>query len=125
MVPAWSSHFPRNSSPRNGFKGFFSDPRVSLRLQYCCLRVLRNHFRTNKALFAGSFSAAGATKIDGCSAQYDENSVRDIVPKMKGGAVREERSPLKEAIDFVNFSMAGRKETSRWKLDESRWDKIP
>ena len=68
--------------------------------------MLRNHFSTNRALFAGSFSAAGATKIDGCSAQYDENSVRDMVPRMNGGAVSEERSPLKEVIDFVNFSMA-------------------
>jgi len=25
--------------------------------------------------------------------------VRDVVPRMKGGAVMEERSPLKEAID--------------------------
>ena len=62
--------------------------------------MLRNHFSTSKALFAGSFSAAGATKIFGCSAQYEENSVKEVTPRMNGGAVREERSPLKLAIDY-------------------------
>ena len=38
--------------------------------------------------------------MDGCSVQYAENSVRDVVPKMKGGAVKDERSPLKDAIDY-------------------------
>jgi hypothetical protein len=33
-------------------------------------------------------------------AQYEENSVRDCEDRMKGGAVREERSPLKEAMDL-------------------------
>ena len=61
--------------------------------------MLRNHFNTSRALFAGSGSAAGATKMDGCSVQYAENSVRDVVPRMKGGAVIDERSPLKDAID--------------------------
>ena len=37
--------------------------------------------------------------MDGCSVQYAENSVRDVVPRMKGGAVNDERSPLKDAID--------------------------
>ena len=61
--------------------------------------MLRNHFNTSRALFAGSGSEAGATKMDGCSVQYAENSVRDVVPRMKGGAVTDERSPLKDAID--------------------------
>ena len=38
--------------------------------------------------------------MDGCSVQYAENSVRDVVPKMNGGAVMDERSPLKDAIDW-------------------------
>jgi len=49
---------------------------------------------------AGSSSAAGATKIEGCSAQYDEYSVNDVPLRMKGGAVRDEMSPLNEAIDL-------------------------
>ena len=69
VVPAASSHLPRNSSPRKGFKGFFSLPSFSLRLAYCCFRVLKNHLSTNTARFAGSFSAAGAMKMEGCSAQ--------------------------------------------------------
>jgi hypothetical protein len=102
-VPAASSHFPKNNSPRNGFSGFFSDPNSSLRLQYDDFNVVKNHFSTKSALLAGSFSAAGATRMEGCSAQYDENSVREIVPRMKGGAVRDERSPLKEAIDYSEY----------------------
>ena len=99
VVPAASSHFPRNSSPKNGFNGFFSDPNLSFLLLYDCFNVLRNHFNTSRARFAGSGSEAGATKMDGCSVQYAENSVRDVVPRMNGGAVIEERSPLKDAID--------------------------
>ena len=38
--------------------------------------------------------------MNGCSVQYAENSVRDVVPRMKGGAVKDERSPLKDAIDY-------------------------
>ena len=38
--------------------------------------------------------------MDGCSVQYAENSVREVVPRMKGGAVKDERSPLKDAIDY-------------------------
>ena len=101
VVPAASSHFPRNSSPRNGFNGFFSDPNLSFRLLYDCFSVVRNHLSTSKARFAGSGSEAGATKIDGCSVQYAENSVRDVVPRMNGGAVKDERSPLNEAIDWT------------------------
>ncbi len=61
---------------------------------------MRNHFNTSSARFAGSCSKAGATKMDGCSVQYAENSVRDVVPRMNGGAVKEDRSPLKDAIDW-------------------------
>lgn len=100
VVPAASSHFPRKSSPRNGFSGFFSDPNLSFLLLYDCFNVLRNHFKTSRARFAGSCSEAGATKMDGCSVQYAENSVRDVVPRMNGGAVIDERSPLKDAIDW-------------------------
>jgi len=74
---------------------------LSLRLAYDCFKLLRNHFRTKSARFAGSGSNAGATKMEGCSVQYAENSVRDVVPKIKGGAVMDERSPLKDAIDYV------------------------
>ena len=99
VVPAASSHLPRNSSPRKGFNGFFSDPNLSFLLLYDCFNVLRNHFKTSRARFAGSCSEAGATKMDGCSVQYAENSVREVVPRMNGGAVTDERSPLKDAID--------------------------
>ncbi len=102
VVPASSSHFPRNSSPKKGFKGFFSFPNFSLRLAYCCLSVLKNHFKTSKALFFGSVSCAGATKMEGCSAQYEENSTKEVLDNMNGGAVREDRSPEKLAIDFRN-----------------------
>jgi hypothetical protein len=100
VVPAESTHFPRKSSPKKGFRGFFSFPNFSLRLAYCCLNVLRNHFSTNSALFSGSFSAAGATKIEGCSAQYEENSTSDVDERINGGAVKDERSPEKDAMDF-------------------------
>ena len=69
VVPASSSHFPRNSSPRNGFNGFFSEPSLSLLLQYCDFNTLKYHLNTSRARLAGSFSAAGATKIVGCSVQ--------------------------------------------------------
>lgn len=100
VVPHSSSHFPKNNSPKKGFNGFFSLPYLSLRLAYCCFNVLRNHFRTNSARFWASFSRAGATKIEGCSVQYAENSTRDFEERMKGGAVKEDRSPEKEARDL-------------------------
>jgi hypothetical protein len=106
VSPAASSHLPRNSSPRKGFRGFFSLPSFSLRLAYCCLSVLRNHFNTSNMRFAGSFSAAGATNTEGCSVQYEENSTRDVVERMKAGAVMDDRSPLKEAIDCDGISTA-------------------
>lgn len=62
--------------------------------------MLKNHFNTRSALFAGSCSAAGATKSEGCSAQYDEYSVNETPLRMNGGAVREEISPLKDAMDL-------------------------
>lgn len=101
VVPALSSHFPKNSSPRKGLRGFFSFPYCSLRLAYCCLRVVRNHLSTSKALLAASSSLAGAAKTLGCSHQYELNSVRLVEERMKGGAVKEERSPLKEAMDYI------------------------
>ena len=105
VSPASSCHFPRYSSPRNGLNGFFSVPYLSLRLAYCCFKVVRNHLSTSNERLAGSGSEAGATKIEGCSVQYAENSVRDVVPRMKGGAVMDERSPLKEAIDYLGISV--------------------
>lgn len=69
VVPAASSQRPRKISPRKGFSGFFSDPNLSLLLQYCCFNVLRNHFNTKSARFAASGSEAGATKMEGCSVQ--------------------------------------------------------
>ena len=69
VTPASSSHFPKNSSPRNGFRGFFSLPYFSLRLAYCCFKVERNHLSTSSARFSGSDSAAGAAKKGGCSHQ--------------------------------------------------------
>jgi len=98
-VPASSSHLARKSSPRKGLRGFFSLPRFSLLLAYCCLRVVRNHLRTSSARLAGSGSAAGATKTDGCAVQYAENSTREVPLRMKGGAVRDDRSPEKEVMD--------------------------
>lgn len=69
VVPASSSHFPRNNSPKKGFRGFFSDPNLSLLLLYDDFNVVKNHFKTSRARFAGSGSEAGATNIDGCSVQ--------------------------------------------------------
>ena len=99
VVPASSSHLPKKISPKNGLSGFFSVPYLSLLVLYDCFNVLRNHFNTRRALFAGSFSEAGATNIEGCSVQYAENSVREVVPRMNGGAVKEAMSPLYEATD--------------------------
>ena len=99
VFPASSSQCPRNSSPRNGFSGFFSLPNCSLRLAYCCLSVDKNHFRTSTARCSASFFSAGAAKSGGCSHQYDENSVREVEERMKGGAVSDARSPVKEAMD--------------------------
>ena len=99
-MPASSTHFPRKSSPKKGFKGFFSFPNLSLRLAYCDFKVERNHFKTKSARFLESFSWAGATNMEGCSAQYEENSTRDFEDKIKGGAVKVLRSPLKEAMDL-------------------------
>lgn len=89
-----------NSSPRKGFRGFFSLPYCSLLLAYCCFRVVKNHFNTRSALLAASGSFAGAAKMVGCSAQYELNSVRLVEERMKGGAVKLARSPLKDAIDW-------------------------
>ena len=36
---------------------------------------------------------AGATKMLGCSVQYDEYSVNEVPLRMKGGAVKVEMSP--------------------------------
>jgi hypothetical protein len=69
------------------------------------LSVLMNHFKTSMARLAGSFSAAGATKTEGCSVQYEENSVRDFVERIKAGAVMVERSPLNEAMDCPAMSI--------------------
>ena len=69
VVPASSTHLPRNSSPKNGFNGFFSDPYFSFLVLYDCFRLLKNHLSTSSALLAGSGSEAGATNIDGCSVQ--------------------------------------------------------
>lgn len=99
VVPAASSHLPKKISPRNGFNGFFSLPNFSFLLLYCCLRVLRNHLSTSRARFSGFGSDAGATNSDGCSVQYAEYSTSEVVDRMNGGAVMEDRSPLKEAID--------------------------
>jgi hypothetical protein len=100
VVPASSTHFPKYSSPKKGLRGFFSVPYSSLRLLYCCLRVLINHLSTSRARLAGSCSLAGATKMEGCSAQYDENSTKEVDDRIQGGAVKEERSPLKLAMVY-------------------------
>ena len=98
VVPASSSHLPKNTSPRNGLRGFFSFPYCSLRLAYCCFSVVRNHFKTATDRFRGSGSCAAATKTEGCSHQYELNSVKLVDDRMNAGAVRLARSPLKEAI---------------------------
>lgn len=49
--------------------------------------------------FSGEGSCVGAMKRGVFSVQYAENSTRDCVERMKAGAVRDARSPLKEAID--------------------------
>jgi hypothetical protein len=43
--------------------------------------------------------------MEGCSVQYEENSVRDLVERMKAGAVMVERSPLKVAMDCESVSI--------------------
>lgn len=53
---------------------------------------------TDNARLEASDSCEGATKREGCSAQYAGNSVNEVVDRMKGGAVKEERSPLNVAI---------------------------
>ena len=45
--------------------------------------------------------------MDGCSVQYAENSVSDVVPRINGGAVIEERSPLNDAMDCSHVSELG------------------
>ena len=100
MVPDASSHFPKNSSPKKGFKGFFSFPNFSLRLAYCCLSVDKNHFNTRSARFLGSCSFAGATKRAGCSAQYELNSTNEVEERINGGAVRDDKSPENDAMDL-------------------------
>lgn len=42
----------------------------------------------------------GSTKRSGCSPQYCVYSTKDVGDKMNGGAVKEDKSPLKEAIDL-------------------------
>ena len=37
--------------------------------------------------------------MEGCSAQYDEYSTSDVDERMKGGAVKDDKSPENEAID--------------------------
>jgi hypothetical protein len=80
--------------------GFFSLPRFSSRLLYCCFSVLINHFSTSTALFSGSFSLEGAISSEGCEFQNAEYSTSDVPLRMNGGAVREEISPEKEAMDY-------------------------
>jgi hypothetical protein len=46
--------------------------------------------------------------MDGCSAQYALNSTNEVVLRMKAGAVREDKSPLKDAIDFAGLSVTAR-----------------
>src|ERR1700753_4068296 len=124
VVPASSSHFPRNISPRNGFSGFFSFPYCSLRLAYCCFKVVKNHLRTSRARFFGSASLPGAAKTDGCSHQYELNSVRLVEERMKGGAVRLDRSPLKEAMDYAMFGGVSAPNI-RWTLREVQSQNLP
>ena len=50
--------------------------------------------------FSGEGSFVGAIKRGVFSVQYAENSTRDCVERMKAGAVRDARSPLKDAIDY-------------------------
>ena len=60
----------------------------------------------------------------GCSVQYAENSDSDMVPSMNGGAVREERSPLNEAMDFTNafISVLGRRSCER--VEEKKYQRV-
>lgn len=95
---ASSPHLAKNNSPKNGFKGFFSLPMLSLRLLYCCFSVLRNHLRTATARCSGSDMEAGLMSSAGSETQYAEYSVSEVGLRMKGGAVRVERSPEKEEM---------------------------
>lgn len=103
-------HFPTNTSPKNGFKGFFSDPMDSLREQYCDFKVEINHLTTANIRnnsggvpsLSGSVMKEGSKNKSGCSAQYSEYSVNETGERMNGGAVKDERSPLNDEIDFKN-----------------------
>lgn len=110
-------HLPTNTSPRKGFNGFFSDPIDSLREQYCERSVEMKYLVTaitrrrvgsdvNEAPVADESIESllillAATNKSGCSPQYCENSHNDVLDKIKGGAVNDDKSPLNEAIDFM------------------------
>lgn len=51
--------------------------------------------------FSGEASFVGAMKSGVFSVQYAENSTRDWVDRIKAGAVRDARSPLNDAIDYI------------------------
>jgi len=57
------------------------------------------HLSTANIRFAGSGSFVAATKREVFSVQYAENSTKDWEERMNAGAVKEDRSPLNEAMD--------------------------
>lgn len=59
-----------------------------------------NHLTTLTKRCSGSFWRAIERKSVLFSAQNLQYSVRDTGERMKGGAVREAKSPLKDAMDF-------------------------
>lgn len=61
-----------------------------------------NQLRTARVLSSPSLASAMAAKRSGRSHQYAGNSVNDVGERMKGGAVKEERSPEKDAMDLRN-----------------------
>jgi hypothetical protein len=61
-----------------------------------------NHLSTLRALSSSVFPSEMAAKRPGRSHQYAGNSVRETGERMNGGAVKEDKSPEKDAIDLRN-----------------------
>lgn len=66
---------------------------------------MRNHVRTSNALFEGRVSCVGAMKREGCSHQYAGYSASDVVDRINGGAVNEDKSPLNDAIVYSQLAL--------------------
>ena len=74
VIPAaWSSHLPRNNSPKKGFNGLLL-PSLSPLWPNCAFRDPKNHFKTRTARFSGFDSRVGAINEGRCSVHQEGNS---------------------------------------------------